>query len=48
MGIAPLQFLQGQNAETLGLTGKEIFNIIIPKDCKPGQHLEVEVKYNVL
>ncbi len=27
MGVLPLQFLPGQNAESLGLTGKETFNI---------------------
>ncbi len=27
MGIIPLQFLDGQNAESLGLTGKEIFDL---------------------
>ena len=28
MGILPLQFLNGQNAENLGLTGEEIFNFV--------------------
>jgi aconitate hydratase len=27
MGVAPLQFLPGQNAQSLGLTGKEVFEI---------------------
>jgi aconitate hydratase len=27
MGVVPLQFLPGQNAQTLGLTGKETFEI---------------------
>jgi aconitate hydratase len=27
MGIVPLQFLEGQNCETLGLNGSEVFNI---------------------
>jgi aconitate hydratase len=27
MGILPLEFLPGQNADSLGLTGKEQFNI---------------------
>uniref|UniRef100_A0A1L8E113 Cytoplasmic aconitate hydratase n=1 Tax=Nyssomyia neivai TaxID=330878 RepID=A0A1L8E113_9DIPT len=42
MGIIPLQYLEGQNAESLGLTGREIFNIAIPDDCKPGQIITVE------
>ena len=27
MGVVPLQFLHGQNAQSLGLTGKEVFSI---------------------
>jgi len=27
MGVVPLQFLQGQNAQSLGLTGREVFDI---------------------
>ena len=27
MGVLPLQFLEGQSAESLGLTGEEIFEI---------------------
>ena len=32
MGILPLQFLPGQNVESLGLTGEEIFDIVGLKD----------------
>ena len=28
MGVLPLQFLPGQNAQTLGLTGRETFDIV--------------------
>ena len=28
MGVLPLQYMEGQNAETLGLTGEEVFDII--------------------
>ncbi|MGM9886983.1 MAG: aconitate hydratase AcnA [Lactococcus sp.] len=31
MGVLPLQYLDGQNAETLGLTGYESFSIDLPK-----------------
>lgn len=52
MGIAPLQFLPGQNAETLALTGKETYSITISKDLEPGQQIEVRVdtgvKFNVI
>lgn len=41
MGIVPLQFLPGQSAESLGLTGKENYNIELPADLKPGQNIRV-------
>lgn len=43
MGIIPLQFINGENAETLNLTGHEVYDIIIPQDCKPLQEIEVKV-----
>lgn len=44
MGIIPLQFLPGQNAETLNLSGREQYNISIPEQgLKPGQKIQVEV-----
>ncbi|KAH7722589.1 hypothetical protein AAVH_09839 [Aphelenchoides avenae] len=43
MGIVPLQFLAGQNADSLGLTGKEQFSIDLPEDLKPGATLTVKV-----
>jgi aconitate hydratase len=36
MGILPLQFLEGQQAKSLGLTGREKFTINIYADIKPG------------
>nr|ANS71637.1 IRP1-like protein [Bactrocera dorsalis] len=43
MGIIPLQFLPGQNAETLNLNGREVYNISIPESgLKPGQKIQVE------
>ncbi|XP_008200453.2 cytoplasmic aconitate hydratase [Tribolium castaneum] len=41
MGIIPLQFLPNETAESLGLTGKEIYNIEIPADLKPGQNIKI-------
>ncbi|CAG2183932.1 unnamed protein product [Oppiella nova] len=32
MGIIPLEFMSGQNAESLSLTGKEIYSIDIPEN----------------
>nr|AHB50492.1 aconitase [Mayetiola destructor] len=43
MGIAPLQFLPEQNAESLGLNGTETFNITIPQDITPGAKIQVEI-----
>ena len=41
MGIVPLQYLPGQNAESLGLTGYEKFDIHIPADCQPLQKIQI-------
>ncbi|ALC47667.1 Irp-1A [Drosophila busckii] len=43
MGIIPLQFLSGQSAETLKLSGREVYNIALPESgLKPGQKIQVE------
>jgi aconitate hydratase len=47
MGVLPLQFLAGQNAESLGLTGEEVFEIVgISETLKKvgGGKVEVTVK----
>lgn len=45
MGVLPLQFLDGQNAQTLGLTGFEIFDIIGVEELnKPGVPPRVTVR----
>ncbi|MBZ2147166.1 aconitate hydratase AcnA [Streptococcus gordonii] len=41
MGILPLQYLEGENAASLGLTGKEIFDINLPKNPQVGQLVDV-------
>ncbi len=44
MGVLPLQFLPGESAEKLGLTGKEIYNIHgIAEGLTPQKPLTVEV-----
>ncbi|KAM4049286.1 cytoplasmic aconitate hydratase-like isoform 1-T2 [Anomaloglossus baeobatrachus] len=45
MGIIPLQYLPGENAEALGLTGQERYTILIPeeKDLQPGMTIEVKL-----
>ncbi len=41
MGILPLQYKDGQNAQSLGLTGHETFDFSGIQDLKPGQDLTV-------
>ena len=44
MGIIPLSFKSGQDAETLGLTGHEKFTIDLPTnitEIRPGQDVNV-------
>jgi aconitate hydratase len=45
MGILPLQFKDGQNVESLGLTGKEVIDIVgLSDDLKPRQDVTVKAK----
>jgi aconitate hydratase len=44
MGVLPLQFSEGENAESLGLDGSETFSIAGVADIKPRQDVEVQVK----
>jgi len=45
MGILPLQFKDGQNAESLGLTGQEVIDIVgLSDDLKPRQDVTVQAK----
>ncbi len=47
MGIVPMEFPQGENAETLGLDGTETFYISgISEDLKPHKPLKVTAKKN--
>ena len=43
MGVLPLQFIEGQTRETLGLTGDDSFTITGIADIKPRQTVTVEV-----
>jgi len=43
MGVLPLQFREGENAEKLGLTGAEKYTITGIADLKPRQDVEVKV-----
>jgi aconitate hydratase len=45
MGVLPLQYKSGDTAESLGLTGNEIFTITgIAEDIKPLKYLDVVAK----
>lgn len=41
MGIVPLQYLDGQNAESLGLIGNETYDILLPKRIYPHDKINV-------
>jgi len=41
MGVVPLQFLEGENAATLGLTGEEVYSIDLPASPQIGQKVKV-------
>lgn len=42
MGVLPLQFEEGQNAEKLGLTGKETFHVDIDENVTPNSPVKVK------
>ncbi|MCS6985099.1 MAG: aconitate hydratase AcnA [Leptospiraceae bacterium] len=45
MGVLPLQFEEGQNAQSLGLTGEERLTLLnYGEDVKPRQKIEIEAK----
>ena len=41
MGVLPLQFKDGESAETLGLTGKEVIDVQIDENVRPRDLLKV-------
>ncbi|XP_032809459.1 cytoplasmic aconitate hydratase-like isoform X2 [Petromyzon marinus] len=43
VGIVPLQFMPEQNAQNLGLTGREKFTILIPERPMPGMAIDVQL-----
>ncbi|MGR9074111.1 MAG: aconitate hydratase AcnA, partial [Gammaproteobacteria bacterium] len=44
MGILPLQFLPGESADILGLTGGETLSVNLGEDAAPGETVEVEAE----
>ena len=43
MGVLPLQYKNGETADSLGITGEETFDFILPKDLKPRQDVQVKL-----
>ena len=41
MGVLPLQFLPGENASSLGLTGEETFDVLGLQDISPRQRVHI-------
>lgn len=44
MGVLPLEFEDGQNADSLGLDGNESFTIVLDESLQPRQTIEVTAK----
>ncbi len=45
MGVLPLQFASGENAQTLGLTGREVFSVEgVSTDLRPGKEMTVTAR----
>jgi aconitate hydratase len=44
MGVLPLQFLNGENRESLGFTGDESFTVTGVADLQPRQEVDVQVE----
>jgi len=42
MGVLPLQFLTGETARSLGLTGRETYAIPVSEALLPGEKITVE------
>ncbi|RJF71376.1 aconitate hydratase AcnA [Deinococcus cavernae] len=43
MGVLPLQYKNGETADSLGITGEETFDFILPGDLKPRQDVQVKL-----
>ncbi len=44
MGVLPLTFLEGESADTLGLDGSEVFEIVVNDDLTPRQPVQVTAR----
>lgn len=44
MGVLPLQFLPGQSPAALGISGKEVFDIVLDETLEPGSAVSVTAR----
>lgn len=44
MGVLPLQFKEGESADSLGLDGSEVFDVQVTDDLKPHEPIMVEAR----
>ena len=44
MGVIPLEYLPGVTAETLGLTGRERYSVVVPELLEPRMLVDVKVR----
>ncbi len=44
MGVLPLQFKEGEDADSLGLDGSEVFTVHVDDDLKPRQEVQVDAQ----
>lgn len=43
MGIIPLEYLPGETADSLGLTGRERYTVVIPEQLTPRMIIDIKV-----
>ncbi|XP_028661663.1 cytoplasmic aconitate hydratase isoform X2 [Erpetoichthys calabaricus] len=43
MGVIPLEYLPGETAESLGLTGRERYTVVIPEDLTPRTIVDIKL-----
>ncbi len=47
MGVIPLEYLPGDSAESLGLSGRERFSVIIPPQLTPRMTVDIKVEHMI-
>ena len=46
MGVIPLEFIEGQSSDSLGLTGREMYSIDIPENMSTRHKTTIKVSFN--